>query len=81
MGLSDGAFFMIKHTPLPNGKHPISSPVCPMGVAGTLEQGSFKKVLTHYAGDLHFRTYSDWEWSHKDNMKAEKGEDSVECEF
>ena len=24
MGLSDGAFFMIKHTPLPNGNHPIS---------------------------------------------------------
>ena len=39
MGLSDGAFFMIKHTPLPNGNHPISSPVCPMGVADTLEQG------------------------------------------
>ena len=37
MGLSDGAFFMIKHTPLPNGNHPILSPVCPMGVAGTLE--------------------------------------------
>ena len=38
MGLSDGTFFMIKHTPLPNGNHPISSPVCPMGVADTLEQ-------------------------------------------
>ena len=38
MGLSDGAFFMIRHTPLPNGNHPISSPVCPMGVADTLEQ-------------------------------------------
>ena len=37
MGLSDGAFFMIKHTPLPNGNHPILSPVCPMGVADTLE--------------------------------------------
>ena len=37
MGLSDGAFFMIKHTPLPNGNHPISSPVCPMGVADMLE--------------------------------------------
>ena len=37
MGLSDGAFFIIKHTPLPNGNHPISSPVCPMGVADTLE--------------------------------------------
>ena len=41
MGLSDGAFFMIKHTPLPNGNHPISSPVCPMGVADTLEPGLF----------------------------------------
>ena len=39
MGLSDGAFFMIKHTPLPNGNHPILSPVCPMGVADTLELG------------------------------------------
>ena len=38
MGLSDGIFFMIKHTPLPNGNHPISSPLCPMGVADTLEQ-------------------------------------------
>ena len=37
MGLSDGAFFMIKHTPLPNGIHPILSPICPMGVADTLE--------------------------------------------
>merc|ERR1712051_388455 len=37
MGLSDGAFFMIKHTPLPNRNHPIASPVCPMGVADTLE--------------------------------------------
>ena len=39
MGLSDGAFFMIKHTPLPNGNHPILSPICPMGVADTLELG------------------------------------------
>ena len=37
MGLSDGAFFMIKHTPLPNGNHPISIPIYPMGVADTLE--------------------------------------------
>ena len=37
MGLSDGAFFMIKHTPLPNENHPILSPICPMGVADTLE--------------------------------------------
>ena len=37
MGLSDGAFFMSKYTPLPNGNHPISSPVCSMGVADTLE--------------------------------------------
>ena len=39
MGLTDGAFFMIKHTPLPDGNHPILSPVCPMGVADTLEHG------------------------------------------
>jgi hypothetical protein len=37
MGLSDGAFFILKHTLLPNGNHPISSPICPMGVADTLE--------------------------------------------
>ena len=37
MGLSDGAFFMINHIPLPNGNHPILSPICPMGVADTLE--------------------------------------------
>jgi len=43
MGLSDGAFFMIKHTPLPNGNHPISSPICPMGVADTLELGCLLK--------------------------------------
>jgi hypothetical protein len=41
MGLSDGAFFMIKHTPLPNGNHPILSPICPMGVADTLELCGF----------------------------------------
>ena len=33
MGLSGGAYFMIKHTPLPNGNHPFSIPICPMGVA------------------------------------------------
>jgi len=36
---SDGAFFMIKHTPLPNGNPPILSPICPLGVADTLDQG------------------------------------------
>ena len=46
MGLSDGAFFMIKHTPLPNGNHPISSPICPMGVADTLEP--LVELLHHY---------------------------------
>jgi hypothetical protein len=39
MGMSDGAFFMIKHTPLFNGNHPISSFICPMEVADTLGQG------------------------------------------
>ena len=38
MGLSDGAFFMIKHTPLPDGNHPVSSPIYSMGVADTLGQ-------------------------------------------
>ena len=37
MGLSDAAFFMIKHTLLPNGNHPILSPICPIGVADMLE--------------------------------------------
>jgi hypothetical protein len=36
MGLSDGTFFMIKQIPLLNGNHPISSPICPMGVADML---------------------------------------------
>ena len=36
MGLSDGAFFMTKHTSLPNGNNPILSPMCPMGVVDTL---------------------------------------------
>ena len=36
MGLSDGDFFMIKHTPLPNENHPILSLICPIGVADTL---------------------------------------------
>ena len=40
MGLSDGAIFIIKHTPLPNGNHSILSPICPMGVADTLEHES-----------------------------------------
>jgi len=30
--------YAILQTPLLNGNHPISSPVCPMGVADTLEQ-------------------------------------------
>ena len=37
MGLSDGAFFMIIHTLLPNKNHLILSSICPMGVANTLE--------------------------------------------
>ena len=43
IGLSDGAFFTIKHTPLPNGNHPILSSVCPMGVADTLEPSPSSK--------------------------------------
>ena len=52
MGLSDGAFFMIKHTPLPNGNHPILSPVCPMGVADTLEPA----IIGHFfvSRSFHF---------------------------
>ena len=43
MGLSDGAFFMIKHTSLTNGNHPILSPICPMGVADMLGQRGMAK--------------------------------------
>ena len=50
MGLSDGAFFMIKHTPLPNGNHPILSPICPMGVADTLEHYSCCLLCTLLSG-------------------------------
>ena len=54
MGLSDGAFFMIKHTQLHNGNHPISSPICQMGVADTLELYSlpFDKENIYYLNDL-----------------------------
>ena len=38
MELSDGAFFIIKLTPLLNGNYPILIPICPMGVADTLGQ-------------------------------------------
>ena len=48
MGLSDGAFFMIKHTPLPNENNPISSPVCPMGVADTLEHAKVSESKYHF---------------------------------
>ena len=46
--MSDGIFFMIKHTPLPNRNHPISSPICPMGVADTLElsYGCLKSLIS-----------------------------------
>ena len=50
MGLSGGAFFIIKHTPLPNGNHPISSPVCPMEVADMLEPG----VVSFIKGTMFF---------------------------
>ena len=52
MGLSDGASFTIKHTPLPNGNRPISSPVYPMGVADTLEHclSQFSLVTGFFVG-------------------------------
>ena len=53
MGLSDDAFFMIKHTPLANGNHPISSPICPMGVADTLEQDSLLLATLRYMIKTH----------------------------
>ena len=48
MGLSDGPFFMIKQTPLTNGNHPISSPICPMGVADTLGLKGFSSLIFLY---------------------------------
>ena len=45
MGLSDGAFFMIKHTPLPNENHPILSPICQMGIADTLGRCAVKFIF------------------------------------
>ena len=37
---------MIKHTPLPNGNHPILSPICPMGVADMLGRILFSLCST-----------------------------------
>ena len=48
MGQSDGAFFMIKHTPLPNGNHHILFPICPMGVADTLAHVLYLKLKQNY---------------------------------
>ena len=48
MGLSDGNFFVIKHTLLPNGNHPISSPIRPMGVADTLEPYHVRYLFSLY---------------------------------
>ena len=69
MGLSDGAFFMIKHTQLPNGNHPISIPICPMAVADTLEhcctyynidlqQGSIHSHEQYKTRKLKYKTHS-----------------------
>ena len=41
MGLSDVAFFVIKHTPLPNENHSVWSPIYPMGVADMLGPGLY----------------------------------------
>ena len=57
MALSDGAFFMIKDTPLPNGNHPISSPICPMGVADTVEQGLIQKKLDSWQLEQIYKFY------------------------
>ena len=56
MGLSDGAFFMIKHTPLLNGNHPISNPIYQMGVTDSLEHnspGPFLFVFYKLGYDTH----------------------------
>ena len=37
MGLSDGAFFIIKHTPLLNGNHPHFEPYLPIGSSRYVE--------------------------------------------
>ena len=47
MGMTDDAFFMTKHTSLPNRNHSISSPICPMGVADTLGQGQLQEWTEH----------------------------------
>ena len=47
MGLSDGAFFMIKHSPLLNGNHSISSPLCPMEVADNIRWSSMRPFLSN----------------------------------
>ena len=53
MGLSDGAFFMIKHTPLPNGNHTILSPICQMGVENTLGPDNYFSPNMRTIGHRH----------------------------
>ena len=63
---------MIKQSPLPNGNHPILSPICPMGVADTLGQwNSYQKDLCHLlilSKNLHtpccFTSSKFHHWSH-----------------
>ena len=69
IGLSDGNLLMIKHTPLPNGNHPISIPICPMAVADTLghcctyynidlQQGSIHSHEQYKTRKLKYKTHS-----------------------
>ena len=55
MGLPGGAIFTIKHTPLLKGNHPISSPICLMGVANTLEPNH--KSDTQYSCRFSFSNF------------------------
>ena len=55
MGLSDGAFFTIKHIPLPNGNHSILSPICPMGVADTYVGALYQACDLYDTSLLQFR--------------------------
>jgi hypothetical protein len=64
MGLSDGAFFMIKHTPLPNGNHPISSSICPMGVADTLGHSTMVSVCIGNPLQKFIRVHKILDYNH-----------------
>jgi hypothetical protein len=65
MGLSDGAFFVIKHNPLPNGNHPISIPIFPMEVADTLELVLESGFQVTFSNDKFTHVFSLFTKQHK----------------